>query len=140
MEAHMTSKVFLLKTAIFSLSLAAMATSVATAADRYAVIAVENTLSDATIGISFVWGDGAWQKRSLRPGEKHQFCHEFAFPNENKNPPFHIKFDSSIAPGLYVEGYHLNARAAPACEFERGHQYKFRYEVKGKFVELYDAH
>ena len=136
----MTCRIFSLNTTIFSLALAAMATSVATAADRYAVIAVENTLSDATIGMSFAWGDAAWQKRSLRPGEKHQFCHEFAVPNENKNPPFHIKFDSSIAPGKYVEGYHLQARAAPACEFARGHQYKFRYEVKGKFVELYDAH
>jgi hypothetical protein len=140
MEAHMTFNIFSLKTAILSLGLAAMASSVATAADRYAVIAVENTLSDATIGMSFVWGDGTWHKRSLRPGEKHQFCHQFAFPNENKNPPFHIKFDSSIAPGVYVESYHLKARAAPDCEFDRGHQYKFRYEVKGKFVELYDGH
>jgi len=136
----MTCKMLSLKTAILSLGLVAMATSAATAADRYAVIAVENTLSDATIGMSFVWGDGTWQKRSLRPREKHQFCHQFAVPNENKNPPFHIKFDSSIAPGVYVESYHLKARAAPACEFDRGHQYRFRYEVKGKFVELYDAH
>jgi len=136
----MTCKIFSLNTAILSLGLAAMATSVATAADRYAVIAVENTLTNVTIGMTFAWGDSAWQKRSLRPGEKHQFCHEFARPNEDKNPPFHIKFDSSIAPGVYVEGYHLFAKAAPACEFDRGHQYKFRYEVKGKFVELYDAH
>jgi hypothetical protein len=140
MEAHMTCKIFSLNTAILSLGLAAMAASGATAADRYAVIAVENTLSDVTIGMTFAWGDAGWEKRSLKPGEKHQFCHEFAHPNEDKNPPFHIKFDSSVAPGVYVEGYHLTAKAAPACEFDRGHQYKFRYEVKGKFVELYDAH
>ena len=122
-----------------ALALALAATS-ATAATRYAVIAVENATNNATVGMSFRWGEGEWKTRRLKPGERHYFCHKFDKPNENKNPPFHIKFDSDVRPGEYVERYHLKALAAADCGFEQGHKYKFKYEVKGKFVELYDEH
>ena len=135
MTINIMTKSIALSAAAFALALTPLT---AIAADRYAVIAVVNTTKDATVGMSYRWGDGKWEQARLQPGHARHFCYQFPKPNQDTNPPFHIKFDSSIAPGNYIESYHLMGFRAPDCDLKYAHKYNFQYEVKGKFVELYD--
>jgi hypothetical protein len=124
---------------LLALAVTALSPSQATAADRYAVISVENATRNATVGLSYRWGDGSWSRVRLRPGYRQHFCWRFSRPNENRNPPFHIRFDADVRPGHYTERYHLGAYRSPDCGFQYGHRYVFRYEVANRYVELYDS-
>ena len=135
----MTRTIALTGAAMLALTATALSPAPASAADRYAVISVDNATSNATVGLSYRWGDAGWASVRLSPGHRRHFCWRFNYANEDQNPPFHIRFDSDVRPGQYIERYHLGAFRAPDCGYQYGHKYVFRYEVQNHYVELYDA-
>jgi hypothetical protein len=112
----------------------------AKAADRFGVIGIENA-THVTIRLQHRWLEKEstpWGSDVLAPGHRKWYWWPFSRPNEDKTPPFHVRFDSDLSPGTFVEKYHLNAFQAPAHEWENAHKYIFRYDGGGKFIELYD--
>jgi hypothetical protein len=109
----------------------------AAATDRYAVIGIENA-THVTVRYQHRWGEGAWGNDVLTPGEKKWHWHEFKSPNEDKNPPFHVKFDSDLRPGQFWEKYHLRGFAAPDHTWDYAHKYVFKYDGSQNVIDLFD--
>ena len=112
-------------------------TPYAEAADRFGVIGIENS-TDVTIRLEHRWGNGPWNLDVLGPGHRKWYWHTYAFANEDKSPPFHVRFDSDLSPGRFMERYALTLYRAPAHEWSNAHKYIFRYEAGRRFIELYD--
>ena len=75
----------------------------------------------------------------LKPGEKKWFWWTYDFANEDKSPPFHVRFDSDLKPGEVFEiGYHLKKNAAPAPDWKYAHKYIFKYDGDRKYIDLYE--
>lgn len=110
----------------------------AEAADRFAVVGIENT-TRATIHLQHRWGDGQWSEDVLAPGARKWYWHEYARADENKSPPFNVRFDSDLSPGRFTEKYHLKKNSAPAHDWNYAHKYVFRYDGNSKFIELFEA-
>jgi hypothetical protein len=112
--------------------------SKAEAANRFAVVGIENTTQN-TINLQHKWGDGEWKKDVLKPGERKWFWHTYAFAGENKSPRFHVRFDSDLQPGkLFTINYDLKKNAAPAHDWEDAHKYVFKYDGNRTFIDLYE--
>jgi hypothetical protein len=111
--------------------------SKAAAADRFAVIGVENT-THVNVNLQHRWGEGQWANDVLPPGGKKWYWHEFTVANQDTNPPFHVRFDSDLSPGKFEERYHLLAYRAPDHQWEFAHKYVFRYDRSKNFIELFD--
>ena len=109
----------------------------AAAADRFAVIGIENA-THVTVRYQHRWGEGGWGEDVLAPGQKKWYWHEFKFANEDKNPPFHMKFDSDLSPGQFWEKYHLIAYRAPDHSWDFSHKYIFKYDRSKNFIDLFD--
>ena len=109
----------------------------AVAADRFAVIGIENS-THVNVRYQHRWGEGNWGNDALAPGERKWYWHEFKFANEDKNPPFHMRFDSDLSPGTFVEKYHLIGYSAPDHNWDMAHKYIFKYDRSKNFVDLFD--
>lgn len=108
----------------------------ADAANRFAVVGIENT-TQHTIRLSHKWGDGEWHTDVLKPGERKRYWHTYAFANENKSPRFHVRFDSDLTPGrLFTINYDLKKNAAPAHDWADAHKYAFTYDGNRTFIDL----
>ncbi len=109
----------------------------AEAANRFAVTGIENK-STHTVIYSVKWGDGAWHKVTLKPGERWLHWHTYAKANENKSPSLTIRFDSEFDPNMkpfFIE-YALKRSAAPAHDWEDAHKYVFRNDGNKYFIDL----
>jgi hypothetical protein len=109
----------------------------AAAVDRFAVVGIENG-TQVTIRLEHKWGNAPWSLDVLGPGQRKLFWHTFATANEDRSPPFNVRFDSDLSAGKFEEGYHLTLYGAPAHEWDNAHKYVFKYDAGRKFVELYD--
>jgi hypothetical protein len=109
----------------------------AEAADRFAVIGVENS-TNVTVRMDHRWGEGQWATDVLSPGTRRWFSWEFSVQNQDQNPPFHVRFDSDLSPGKFEERYHLMAFRAPVNDWPHAHKYIFRFDGNQRFIELYD--
>jgi hypothetical protein len=100
----------------------------ASAANRYGVIGLSNE-TQVTINYQFQVGDGPWQSKSIAPGGKYWFSHEYERANENRSPAFRIRFDSDIRRGRdFTIKYKLERRAAIGQGYQYGKKYAFRYD------------
>ena len=124
-------------TFLLILGLALLEPRDAAATDRFAVIGIENA-THVTIRYQHRWGNGGWSNDVLAPGQKRLHSHEFKFANEDKNPPFHVKFDSDLTPGKFWEKYHLKANAGPDHAWNFAHKYIFQYDRSKNFIDLFD--
>lgn len=52
---------------------------------------------------------------------------------KDRSPVFHVRFDSDIAPGQFVEKYR-----APVNDWQHAHKHVFRFDGGRRFIELYD--
>ena len=109
----------------------------AEAADRFGVVGIENK-TRVPIRLQHRWGDGEWRVDLLGPGTRKWYWWEYQAANENRSPPFHVKFDSDLSPGQFFEKYDLKKRAAPAHDWDFAHKYVFKYNGNTSFVDLYD--
>ena len=107
------------------------------AADRFGVVGVDNS-TRVTIRLQHRWGDGQWASETLPPGTHKWYWWEYTTANEDKSPPFHVRFDSDLSPGRFVEKYDLKKNRAPAHEWHFAHKYTFKYDGNEKFVELFE--
>lgn len=114
------------------------APNAAMAADRFAVVGIENT-TKANIRMEHRWGEASWQTDVLAPGKRRLISWEYKKQNANESPKLHVRFDSDVSPGKYIENYDLNKKACPDKIWECAHKYVFRYDTgTKKFIELYD--
>jgi hypothetical protein len=116
--------------------LAAMAAPAA-AADRYGVIGMTNR-TNITVNFQYKVGDGTWGSKKIAPGEKLWFAHEYKKINEDRSPPFYIRFDSDLRKGKnFTTEYKLERRAAVGQSYEHGKKYAFEYEKGDRnFIDL----
>jgi hypothetical protein len=112
--------------------------NIADAANRFAVVGVENA-THVTIRVQHKWGDGEWKTDVIRPGQRKWFWWTYRHANDNHSPRFNVKFDSDLQPGkVFTINYHLKKNAAPAHDWEDAHQYVFRYDGNRNYIDLYD--
>src|SRR5262249_35137214 len=92
-------------------------TAVVAAANRFAVVGVENA-THVTIRMHHRWGDGSWTTDVLQPGGRKWFWQTYDYANENRSDRFHVRFDSDLHPGqMFTINYDLKKNAAPAHEW-----------------------
>ncbi len=108
----------------------------ADAADRFAVVGIENA-THVTIRLQHKWGDEQWKMDVIAPGNRKWYWWTYSRPNEDRSPPFHVRFDSDLSPGQFVENYNLKKRAAPDHTWNFAEKYIFRYDRSKNFIELY---
>ena len=101
----------------------------ALAANRYGVICLTNE-TEATIHYIYKLGsNGTWQEGQLGPSARRWFSHQYDRADEDRSPPFYLKFDSDLRGGRRFDiGYHLKRYAAAGQGCEYGKQYAFRYD------------
>jgi hypothetical protein len=110
----------------------------ADAANRYAVVGVENS-THVTVRMHHRWGDGQWKTDVLTPGGRKWFWWTYDHANENSSPRFHVRFDSDLHPGkIFTINYDLRKNAAPAPSWESAHKYMFRFDGSRNYIDLYD--
>jgi hypothetical protein len=114
-------------------------TGIVMAANRFAVVGVENA-THVTIRMEHKWGGGgSWNRDVLQPGGKKWFWHTYDHANENRSPKFHVRFDSDLNPGkLFNINYDLKKNAAAAHEWDNARKYVFRYDGNRKYIDLYE--
>ena len=117
------------------LACAASATTAA-AADRFGVVGIENA-TQVTIRMQHRWGDGTWKADVIPPGTRKHYWWTYAVQNQDKSPPFHVKFDSDLSKGTFFEKYDLKKNACPDHTWECSHKHVFRYDGGKTFIELY---
>lgn len=111
-------------------------TAIVTAANRFAVVGVENG-THVAIRMQHKWGDGQWATDVLQPGGKKWFWQTYEHANDNRSPRFHVQFDSDLSPGrVFNIPYELKKNAAPAHEWENAHRYIFRYDGNTNYIDL----
>ena len=109
----------------------------AEAANRFAVVGIENTTQN-TINLQHKWGDGEWKTDVLKPGDRKWFWWTYSKQNENKSPKFHVRFDSDLQPGkVFTINYGLKKYSAPAHDWEDANKYVFKFDGNNKFIDLY---
>ena len=117
---------------------AAIAPAAVVAADRFAVISIENE-TNANINVVYRWGNAATKTHHFAPGARHWFSYKYPHPDENKSPDFFIKFDADTTGQAYQEEKKLHGFRAPDQSYELGHKYVFKYNGPSKrFIEIYD--
>jgi hypothetical protein len=101
----------------------------ALAANRYGVICLMNETEVTVPYIYRIGNNGSWQEGELRPNAKRWYWHQYDRANEDRSPPFSIKFDSDARAGrrFNIE-YNLKRYAAVGQGCEYGKQYVFRYD------------
>jgi hypothetical protein len=109
------------------------------AADRFAVISVQNE-TNANITIAYRWADDQTKKTHLlAPNAKHWFSYKYPSPDANHSPDFFISFDADTTNQNYSEDKKLHGYRAPEQNFDLGHKYGFRYNGPSKrYIEIYD--
>jgi hypothetical protein len=107
------------------------------AADRFGVVGIENA-THVTVRFQHKWGDRSWNEDVLAPGQRKWFSWQYTHANEDRSPPFHVKFDSDLSPGKFFEGYHLEAYRAPDHGWDFAHKYIFKYDRTKNFIDLFD--
>jgi hypothetical protein len=110
------------------------------AVTRFAVVSIANETQTSLL-LSYRWGDSDnWQQINLRPGARHWWSHRFSRPNENRAPPFYIRFDSDTTSKRYIEPWKLTGRAAVEERFDLGNKYALRYDGPSRrYVEIFDV-
>jgi len=109
----------------------------ADAANRFAVVGVENS-THVTIRLYHKWGDGAWQQDVIPAGGKKWYWYTYANANDNRSPQFHVSFDSDLNPGkIFAINYDLAKNAAPAHDWEDAQKYVFKYDGNRNYIDLY---
>ena len=109
----------------------------AEAADRFAVLGIENK-STHTITYSYKWGNEAWKSITLKPGARQLHWWTYAKVNDDHSPNFTIRFDSEFDPNqkpIFIE-YALKRYAAPAHDWEDAKKYVFRNDGNNLYVDL----
>jgi hypothetical protein len=109
----------------------------ADAADRFGVVGIENS-TQVTVRLQHRWGDGSWDLDVLSPGGRKWFWSEFQVANQDKTPPFHVRFDSDLSPGKFVEKYNLKMNQAPDHDWNFSHKYILKYDGNRTFVDLFE--
>jgi hypothetical protein len=110
----------------------------AEAADRFGVVGIENR-TNVTVRLDHQWeGHGGWATDVLAPGMRKTFWWEYSQQNQDRSPKFHVRFDSDLSPGNFIEKYDLNKFRAPVNDWEHAHKHVFRYDGNRRFIELYD--
>jgi hypothetical protein len=101
----------------------------ASAANRYGVICLMHETGVTIPYIYKVGRNGTWQAQQLEPSGRRWFSHQYGRSNEDRSPPFYMKFDSDARAGrrFNIE-YHLEHYAAIGQGCEYGKQYAFRYD------------
>jgi hypothetical protein len=107
------------------------------AADRFGVVGIENA-TNVTVRLQHRWGDGQWATDVLSPGGRKWYWWEYRQANEDKSPPFNVRFDSDLSPGRFYEKYDLGKYRAPDHDWNSAHKYVFKYNGNHSFIELFD--
>src|SRR5687767_829363 len=84
--------------ALVGLMATGLVTNTVQAANRFAVVGVENG-THVTIRMYHKWGNGEWKTDVIRPGGRKWFWQTYDHANENRSSKFHVKFDSDLQPG-----------------------------------------
>jgi hypothetical protein len=109
----------------------------ADAANRFAVVGVENS-THVTIRVYHKWGDGEWKQDVIPAGGKKWYWWTYANANDNHSPKFHVRFDSDLNPGkIFTINYDLTKNAAPAHDWEDAQKYVFKYDGNRNYIDLY---
>jgi hypothetical protein len=109
----------------------------AEAADRFGVVGIENA-THVTIRLQHRWGDGPWSTDVMSPGARKWYWSEYHVANQDRSPPFHVRFDSDLSPGTFYEKYDLRKNRAPDHDWNYAHKYTFKYNGNRSFIELYE--
>jgi hypothetical protein len=131
-------RAFVAMVALMVLVASGFTANTAEAANRYAVVGVENA-THVTIRLQHKWGDsGTWTMDAVQPGGKKWFWWTYKAANDNHSPKFHVKFDSDLQPGnVFPINYDLKKNAAPAHEWDNASQYVFKYDGNRNYIDLY---
>jgi hypothetical protein len=108
----------------------------AEATKRFAVVGIENG-TDVTIRVWYRWGKGQEKLDKIAPGQRKWYSWKYDRPNEDRSPPFHVRFDSDLSPGQFVTNYDLKKNAAPDQTWDFAKKYIFKYDRSRRFIELY---
>lgn len=137
-DTGISSRAFVAGIAMVVLVAIGFTSNTSEAANRFAVVGVENA-THVTIRLHYRWGDGEWKTDVIRPSSKKWFWWTYSQANDNRSPPFRVKFDSDLQPGqIFTINYQLKKNAAPAHEWENAHQYVFRYDGNRNYIDLYN--
>lgn len=123
--------------ALLALTLLVAVASPTIAADRYGVVGITNE-TKITVNFEYKVGDGEWTAKSIAPGQKLWFSHRYDKINENKSPPFYVRFDSDLRGGKnFTTEYKLAREASPDQSYEQSKKHAFQYEpANNKFIDL----
>jgi hypothetical protein len=142
MEEAMNTTIRAIFAALAGLTVVAIFAPGAEAADRFALTCIENK-TDLTLNYQIQWGGtNSWENFTISPGGRKWHSYTFTRPNEDKNPPLHVKFNSGLAGRVSQQTYHLIAHSSPQqgdCD-RYGKIYRFRYDGTAKqYVDLKDV-
>ena len=104
---------------------------------RYAIVTLYNP-TNAVINYTFAWGDGPYRSYSVLPGHHRWHAFAYAYPNQNRSPIPHVRFDYDLSSAFAVRTYRLQAYAAPYETGQFGKPYSFIGSWDGWTVDLYD--
>ena len=111
----------------------------AQAANRFALVCIENR-TNVTLNYNFKWGvDGKWSSRTLAPNAGRAHSWRYSHPDENRSPGLHVSFDSDLSRRMIKQSYFLKARASPQesdCK-AYANEYVFVYDgTAKKYIDL----
>jgi len=104
--------------------------------NHYGIVTIHNK-TEVAINYSYRVGEGAWRQATINPGERDYYWHEYDFVNENASPPFEIRFDSDLGPGVAWRTYALDRCAAPRVDPELGRDYDFIKHAGADLIDIY---
>jgi hypothetical protein len=117
------------RTSLLAIGLLFILSPQALAANRYGVVCLMNETGVTINYIYKVGNNGTWQEQQLEPNGRRWFWHQYDRANEDRSPPFYIKFDSDLRAGRrFAIEYHLTRYAAIGQGCECGKRYAFRYD------------
>lgn len=125
--------------ATLALGISGAAVESASAANRYAMVTLENPFKTITITYQFKWGEeGQWQTRTLYPGQSRWHSWKYAYPDQNRSPKLYIKFDADRYSGQYYWQTYWLVRYAVPDQASRGKVYRFKFNGPGqRYIEPY---
>ncbi len=85
---------------IANLSLMVLSSSIAEAANRYALTCIANR-TQVTVNYKVRWGDRSWRSSSISPGRNNWHSWKYKYVNDNSSPRLQVSFDSDLSNATY---------------------------------------
>lgn len=102
---------------------------------QYGIVTIHNKTS-RVIHYSYRTGNGDWHETTIEPNHYRSYSHKYAYPNENRSPKLHIRFDSDMTSGVAKRQVTLDRKSAAYVRPEFGRHYDFK-EMSDDQINLY---